>query len=444
MHLLSLNVTALIVSILRGSLKCYEPDDKSQWRFSPFRDDSVWKAHGKLVGASTRYLPGSFDRPPRDPAEKISSGYKAWEYLLYVYGLLPGFLRINFPDRSPFYRHFCKLVLPARAALQHSIPHDQIAPMHQRFSEYVHEYEELYFEGRSERLHFVRPCLHTLCHIFQEVERTGPCTAYTQWTLENFIGNITRELKQHVTPYANLAERALRRCLINALKALYPHIFDPPRPLPNTALKVLDAPEGYILSHPRERNSRALTSELEREALRQYLVSVQEPLGPDFHAVVQRWARLYLPSGQIARTLWKEGKAEARGLQPRRARMLGSTMYAEVQFFFQMRLTGPQAGVATLAMISRFTAPDPRILAETLGAVLACTYRGSAALSVVPVRYIKSVVAMVPLPLTRMEEESRIDLSQRYFVVEKPGLEIAMLAGRVPSLSDSDEDLPIE
>ena len=36
------------------------------------------------------YLPGSFDCPPHNPAEKISSGYKVWKFLLYLYGLGPG------------------------------------------------------------------------------------------------------------------------------------------------------------------------------------------------------------------------------------------------------------------------------------------------------------------------------------------------------------------
>ncbi|KAJ6528077.1 hypothetical protein B0H19DRAFT_1195027 [Mycena capillaripes] len=40
-------------------------------------------------------IPGSFDRPPRNPAEKINSGYKAWERLLYVYGAGPALLYGN-------------------------------------------------------------------------------------------------------------------------------------------------------------------------------------------------------------------------------------------------------------------------------------------------------------------------------------------------------------
>jgi hypothetical protein len=50
----------------------------------------AWKQHGQLIADAGPHFPGSFNRTPRNPAEKLSSGYKAWELLLYFYGLGPG------------------------------------------------------------------------------------------------------------------------------------------------------------------------------------------------------------------------------------------------------------------------------------------------------------------------------------------------------------------
>ena len=50
---------------------------------------NTWKDHGDLVVDATCYIPGSFDCPPQNPVEKVNSGYKAWEFLLYFYGLGP-------------------------------------------------------------------------------------------------------------------------------------------------------------------------------------------------------------------------------------------------------------------------------------------------------------------------------------------------------------------
>src|SRR5882762_10470684 len=81
MHLVSLNIPDLLLSLWRGTLYHEKNDDKSTWDWAVLRGD-IWKDHGKVVASTTPQLPGSFDRPPRNPAEKMSSGYKAWKFLL--------------------------------------------------------------------------------------------------------------------------------------------------------------------------------------------------------------------------------------------------------------------------------------------------------------------------------------------------------------------------
>ena len=209
-----------------------------------------------------------------------------------------------------YYQHFCKLVFSVRFVLQRSIDLDALPAAYRRAVEYIEEFETLYYQRRTERLHFVRPCLHTLFHVFGEIERTSPCTAYSQWTLENFIGNLTREMKQHVTPYANLSERALCRCQINALKAMYPDKLDRAPKLPEGA-KPLDCHPGYILLRPGEHGLHSTTL-AEGAALHAYYRKVGVAVNPSHRPLICRWARLRLPNLQIARTLWKESIIEAR------------------------------------------------------------------------------------------------------------------------------------
>ncbi len=316
MHLICLNLTDLLLPIYRGTFERDESDDLNTWTFAVFRDKDVWKDHGRLVAQVTSYLPGSFDRPPRNPAEKLSSGFKAWEFLLYVYGLLPILLRGVLPD--DLYTHFCKLVTAVRIILQFRIPLIQLPYAQQLFLEYVEEFEEKYYQRRLDRLHFIRPSLHTLTHLVTEAIRVGPGALYSQWTLENYIGNITREIKQHVTPYANVSERALRRCQVNALKAMIPALADP-SPLPNTAV-ILG--EGYVLLRARQRYREGVR-DAEGVAIRAYVEAHGVHLNdPRWAPVVRRWARLLLPNGQIARTAWKEREIEGKGRDLRRSRMV--------------------------------------------------------------------------------------------------------------------------
>lgn len=76
MHLVSLNMPDLLLSLWRGTIDCEKTDDCNTWDWAVLKGD-VWKTHGATVADTTPYLPGSFDCPPRNPADKINSGYKS-------------------------------------------------------------------------------------------------------------------------------------------------------------------------------------------------------------------------------------------------------------------------------------------------------------------------------------------------------------------------------
>ncbi|CDO72558.1 hypothetical protein BN946_scf184983.g41 [Trametes cinnabarina] len=403
MHLIALNLPDLILGLLHASLPCDEPDDKATWDWAVFVDRETWQQHGKLVAQSTRFLPGSFDRPPRNPAEKLTSGYKAWEFLTYVYGLLPGFLRAV--QKPQYYRNFCKLVFGVRIVLQRKLKHAQLVEAHQSLVEHAEEFEELYYQRRAERLHFVRQSIHATTHIVPEALRMGPGASYTQWTIENYIGNITREIKQHVTPFANVSERALHRCQCNALRALYP-AFSNEDTLPQASF---DLGDGYALLQAREKRPCAVRNWAEAASIIAYLRSLHHPAADAWAPIVQRWARLLLPNGQI----------------------LQDETFAEVRFFFQYVIG---EDTHTLAMVSQFSTPDIEILQESAKTLMVCNYQGDDALRVIRATEITSVVAMVPLPMTPAEAAepgSHKRYATRYFVVEKMGLDITILAGNV-------------
>jgi hypothetical protein len=101
----------------------------------------TWVEHGKVVAAATPYLPGLFDCPPRDPALKISSGYKAWEFLMYLYGLSPGIFYSILP--SPYYENFCDLVHGIRIINQHKITSTQLLQADAALKRFAWQFEEL-------------------------------------------------------------------------------------------------------------------------------------------------------------------------------------------------------------------------------------------------------------------------------------------------------------
>ena len=111
MHLVNLNDPDLLLSLWRGTIKVYPPDDVGFWDWHVLVSD-VWQAHGKTVMLITPFIPSSFGRTPRNPAEKINSGYKAWEFQIYLIGLGPALFQHILPRQ--YWINYCKYVLGIR------------------------------------------------------------------------------------------------------------------------------------------------------------------------------------------------------------------------------------------------------------------------------------------------------------------------------------------
>ncbi|KAG1834730.1 hypothetical protein EV424DRAFT_1309649 [Suillus variegatus] len=139
---------------------------------------------------------------------------------------------------------------------------------------------------------------------------------------------------------------------------------------------------------------------------------------------ITRWARLQLPNRQIARSSWKENNMTC---MPRMARNVKlslneRTHFGEVQFYFQIHIVTTLG--RTLALVSLYSPLNYQLLEESYHTLYSCTYQGNEALKLVDVSSIQSVIAMVPHKLPG-------DLELCFFLVEKPGLDVAQIAGHV-------------
>ncbi|KAI0684207.1 hypothetical protein BC835DRAFT_1293604 [Cytidiella melzeri] len=141
---------------------------------------------------------------------------------------------------------------------------------------------------------------------------------------------------------------------------------------------------------------------------------------------VARWARLRLPTGQVARSLWtEEGRALNKIRISRNVKVDPS--FAEVRYFFKLQLRDEEDEQA-FAMVDIYSPPDRNLLTESSNTLWSCTRQaGDLGLCVVPITHIKSVVALVPHP--PMDNLALGDFSNQVFVVEKMGLDVTQLAG---------------
>lgn len=119
--------------------------------------------------------------------------------------------------------------------------------------------------------------------------------------MERAIGDLGGEIHQPSNPFANLSQRGLVRCQVNALKAMIPELERTKSNIPRGAI---DLGGSYILLRAKERTARMISS-LAGAAIARFF---EENTGRTFlqDLKIVRWSRLALPNGQIARSKWKE------------------------------------------------------------------------------------------------------------------------------------------
>ena len=248
MHLFGLNLGQLLVALWHGSIDHTQDDDPTTWLFTVLQNDLVWQAHGASVADAGLYLLIFLEsRVPCNPAEKISSGYKAVEYLVYIFGLCPALLYHRLPPK--FYQNFCKLFFATCVIYKSK---DDLLAAHKAFLKFVYKFEILQYTTvlymcSLMHLHFIWPCVHALTHIILEHFHVGSLTEVSQWTMEKTIRNIGEEIWLHSNLYANLSHRVIEQVHVNALYAQALDLFHITEKVPTGACDVGD---GYVLLGP--------------------------------------------------------------------------------------------------------------------------------------------------------------------------------------------------
>jgi hypothetical protein len=317
MHLHGLNITSLFFGLWHGTITHHRSDPPAAWPWRVLVDD-VWKEFGARLAAAKRYLPGSFERAPRDISEKFNSGYKTWEFNLAFYGLGPAFLMDVLP--RAYYNNYTKLVFSVRRKETRQITVEQLRAAHRAQIDCHREFEDLYYQRKPERLSFCRQSMHNMSHGAPEITRIGPLPLLGQWALERTIGDLGRQVRNFLGPkmYTNFAHIGWRQVQINSIYNMFPEL----APQEDTiGASDIDLGHDYGLFRRGSDPIRRSVTHSEGAAISAYFAAHDMgQIFPDPLTIrIARWARLRLPNGQIVRSLWKEQDA-ADESQIRRAR----------------------------------------------------------------------------------------------------------------------------
>ncbi|TFK58439.1 hypothetical protein BDN72DRAFT_906735 [Pluteus cervinus] len=436
MHLIALNDPDLFVGLWRGTIKSYGGDNPLDWDWRVLIGD-IWISHGQTVADATSYIPSSFHRAPRNPAEKINSGYKAWEYVLWMYGLGPGLFYYILPE--VYWKNFCKFVRGIRLLGQRKISRQDLEEGHRLLLDFSREFEELYYQRNKNRIHFVRQSIHLLTHIGTETVRMGPPGCYAQWTMETLIGSLGEEIRSDVDPYGNITQRGVIRAQLNCIQAMYPQFqLIPPPSLPSGSL---DCGNGLSLRTPCDDVRRAV-SDTEAGVIGAYWTLQEWPnrAGWDALRSVKRWGRVGLPNGQIAHSQWATERSSRKLRVTSNVTINGNLEFVQVRYYFKVNFDDD---IFPLALGTRYSPPDAQLLEDSYQTVYACSQEGEEGLVVFPIHDIEAVVAMVPF--FEVDQEGGIEIPDNlFFLVEKPGLDITKVLGTGEDDDYDDDDGGLE
>ena len=131
---------------------------------------------------------------------------------------------------------------------QHEINTSQLQLANEFIQEWVIEYEKLYYCQRTDRLHFVPPCIHSLTHLVSKALRIGPPSLLSQWMMERVISVFGLLIKQPSNPYANLTKQAKKVVEVNVITAMWPS-FEWVEKDPHGSVDIGD---GYLLLGPKD------------------------------------------------------------------------------------------------------------------------------------------------------------------------------------------------
>ncbi|KAF8149308.1 hypothetical protein K438DRAFT_2086792, partial [Mycena galopus ATCC 62051] len=306
----------------------------------------------------------------------------------------------------------------------------ELLESHQLATSFSDGFELLYGRRIAERLHFVRPVVHTLSHYAPKTTRQGPVNIYSQWVLERTIGNLGREIHQHSNPYANLSQQALQRCQVNALVSIIPDLEPSKDKLP---IGAMDLGGGYRLLWKCDSTSRPVR-ECEAVAIRQYIEDeFSEDAVEAWRPSVVRWARVRLSTGQIAKSSWtEERQTEARVSRQVKIKTEDDRIeLARVRYYFILNLED-EDDERYLVVASFFSPPSAYLLAESSKTYWSFQYLGDSDIRVVNIKAITASVMMAPdeqYTLVPPEHRPPGSEADRWFLMEKPGLKLAQLTG---------------
>lgn len=220
MHLFS-NVTRLLLSHWRGEMPQPDFGDQQSWVLP----ESLWTIIGEEMISSCESIPTALSQTPRS-IHKSHKSFKAKEFeswtTLFSVPLLYG--------RLPDYclDHWKVFAQAVRLTNRYEQNDNTISKIRSLFRTFVYGYEQIYYQGDSNRLRACTSQIHGLLHIADCLSVLGPAFVFSQWSLESFVGTMESSATSKSQINASLYNTLALNENLNHLRHLMPNMDNPP------------------------------------------------------------------------------------------------------------------------------------------------------------------------------------------------------------------------
>jgi len=277
------------------------------WSSKFFSDDSgeneiviseaVWKRLGGDMDSSRKLIPASYGRAPRS-IHKYSGSWKAEEWCSFLLYYSPVLLLNALP--MDLYKHYMKLVLAIEIAIHYEISHRDIEKVKRLLSQFVTDYERLYYRYERKRLCLCLPTTHLLLHLGESLEHCGPAWVYWQYYCERVCGMLKPKCKNRSSANRNVTIRILQEEQLNHLRFASNFTESPRRTLiPEHSDTIGGQEYGFLVP----RRFAQLTDE-DFEILAEFYASIPE------QRTSRRAIQAILGSPQFLKDVWKYARCK--------------------------------------------------------------------------------------------------------------------------------------
>ena len=201
MHLIFLNVVPNLFRWWSGEFLKKNEDDR-EYVDELAISRPMWRDIGKEMECSLRSIPASYGKSLRN-IQKYHRSFKAeeWSNFLLHYSSVLLYGRL----RQDLFEHYGKLVAAVDLAIDYEITTGNIRDIRRFLTDFVSDYEKLYYQYDELRIAACLATFHLLLHLHESISDCGPAWVFWQFPCERICGMLKPMVKNRSKANRNLS-----------------------------------------------------------------------------------------------------------------------------------------------------------------------------------------------------------------------------------------------